>query len=132
MNNYFCYLTQFVVPFFAKATNERVFQELVDAKIKLAPFFYRRTTNVPTVILKSAGTILKAFFANGVESARDGFAPSCASFTISLVGGTKATTIIAIAGKHTVFTINNTCYQIAFAIGVCHTLMVDCGLCTGT
>ena len=62
-----------VIPFFAKTTRERLFQELVDRQMKTATFLAGRTADVPLVIVQGYGAVAESFFADRVEGAANGF-----------------------------------------------------------
>ena len=66
---------QFFIPFLAEAFDEWVAQELIDWQVELAATFHCFAAHVPSVVVETDEAACKAFFADGVEIARDGLAP---------------------------------------------------------
>lgn len=122
------YLTQLVVPRLAEATNEGVFQELIDRELQLTAFLYGCVAYAPTMILQAYCAIGELLLAYRIEGTRNGLAPRSTSLTKGFVGGTKAAAFSIIARKDTILAIDDARHEVALAIGVGHALAVDSGL----
>ena len=71
----FRHFFQFLIPFLAEAFDEWVAQELIDRQFEFAAMFHGFAAHVPSVVVETDEAACKAFFADGVEIARDGLAP---------------------------------------------------------
>ena len=131
--------TQLIIPFFAEAADERLFQKLIDADVLLLSFAHSCLADIPTVIVDAYESIAESLFADGVELAGDRLAPPNLALAVGAVKGTQTAmrysglpvlkVKIAIAGKHTVFATHDAGHQIAVVVGIGDTLLVDDALC---
>ena len=71
-----------------------------------APFAACRFANAPLVVIETYGVGSQVFLTDGIEVARDGFAPKCAPLTEGTVGSAEAAPIF-MTGEHAIFAIDN-------------------------
>ena len=90
----------------------------------------------PTMIVEPDAAIAKLFLSNRIESAADGFAECAIAFTVGFLQSTKTAILrvsdFPITGEDTVFAIYDACDEVAFTVGISHTLTVDYALCRCT
>lgn len=61
------HLAQFVIPCLSEPADEGFFEELIHLQMEFATQFYGRTTNVPTMVLQAARTVVEASFAYRIK-----------------------------------------------------------------
>lgn len=59
-------IQQFLVPLLAKATNQRIFQELIESEILLDTLCYSHLANAPTVVVQSNKSATQFLLPNGI------------------------------------------------------------------
>ena len=67
-----CHVAEFLVPYFAETTDKRLFQKLIEGKVKCLPFCYGILTDFPTVIVQPYKSALKMLLTDGIERTTDG------------------------------------------------------------
>lgn len=106
---FFGYGTEFVVPFFAKTSDEWFAQELVEAYATFCAEFDGILADVPSVVVQPCEQT-EFFLSYGIEVATDGFLSEQTSFCSS---------------KSAVAATDNACHEFAFWVVIGNSLFVD-------
>ena len=63
----FRYFTEFLIPRLTKATDEGLFEKLIDGKAECLPFFYSITADIPTVVVQTYQSISEILLTNRIQ-----------------------------------------------------------------
>ena len=115
---------KFLIPFLAEAFDERFFQELIGFNAFAAAFDEGAAADIPFMKVDTY-KIANLAQANRIEVARYGLAPWGASLAIGLFNEADAAAVLVARSKDAVLAVDNGCNQVAVAVVVHHTLLLD-------
>ena len=131
------YGLEFPIPRFAEAADEGLAQETEDGEVEFVTLAEGSVADRPAVQVQPDETAGETLLADGVEGARDGLQEAGTSFAAGFLQGTEAAADgklrdlvgrIVVIGEHAVFATHDGRHQLAFRVGVGHTLTVHNGL----
>ena len=113
-------LYQLIVPFLAETSDERSFEKLVEADAFFPSQHFGSLADFPLVVVDGSERWIfgKPY---RIEVAGDGLVEIRPAFAVGFFDGAIAHSTFAVAGKHTVFTVDDGCYQVAFFVNVSDT-----------
>ena len=128
-------IQQFLIPVFAKTTNQRVAQELIKSQVLLNAFGYSHLADSPAIVVQTYKSFAKAFLTDRIKRTTYRLAESGLTRSVSLFQSTKATVFYVlhsiIIGKDAILTPDDTRHEITFLIRIGHSLLIDYSLSRG-
>ena len=122
-------IEQFLIPVFAKASDKRVTQKLVQRQILSDPFDDGHFTNSPTVVVQANHSATESLLTYGIKRTTNRLAETGLTCSVSLFQGTEATVLDArqftIISEHTIFSSYDARHEISLLVSISHTLFVN-------
>ena len=128
-------IQQFLIPVFAKTTNQWVAQELIKSQVLLNAFGYSHLADSPAIVVQTYKSFAKAFLTDRIKRTTYRLAESGLTRSVSLFQSTKATVFYVlhsiIIGKDAILTPDDTRHEITLLIRIGHALLIDYSLSRG-